>query len=621
MRNSQKLENLLNLALDTGEEEREKSQLLNVGYNENDGKWELIVRYHGSADAMRSMPGTQVETLLGGYAVVWTPQEQIDAIAALEEVEYIEKPKQLLYEVETGKAVSCIDSVQQGLAPAFFPEAAVRGKAEENTLENGGGGIDFSQRNGLSQRGAGPAAELSGRGVLVGILDSGIDYTLPDFRWADGSSRILGLWDQTLSREFTKEQIDEALAAPNPEERERLVPSRDLSGHGTAVAGIAAGSGLTAVGRTAPRYRGVAPASELLVVKLGTPGERSFPRTTELMRGLDYILREALAFNRPVAVNISIGNNYGSHDGASLLETFIDEAAGFSPNCIVIGSGNEGAAAGHSAGVLEAPVAGADRSQIVELSVGVYETALSVQLWKSYADSFGVELAAPDGTVIGPFRIGQGPQRYRLGGAEVLIYYGEPKPYSRSQEILLDFLPGGMYLDSGVWKFRLIPERIVDGRYDFWLPGASVLNRGTQFLRRTPEVTLTIPSTAARAITVGAYDARRDTYADFSGRGYLRNLNLVKPELAAPGVDVTAPLVGGGYGPQTGTSFAAPFVTGSAALLMEWGMVRGNDPYLYGEKVKAYLIRGARQFGGGGMSYPNNRVGYGALCVEDSLPV
>lgn len=614
MRNSQKLENLLNLALDTGEEEREKSQLLNVGYNENDGKWELIVRYHGSADAMRSMPGTQVETLLGGYAVVWTPQEQIDAIAALEEVEYIEKPKQLLYEVETGKAVSCIDSVQQGLAPAFFPEAAVRGKAEENTVENGGGGIDFSQRNGLSQRGAGPAAELSGRGVLVGILDSGIDYTLPDFRWADGSSRILGLWDQTLSREFTKEQIDEALAAPNPEERERLVPSRDLSGHGTAVAGIAAGSGLTAVGRTAPRYRGVAPASELLVVKLGTPGERSFPRTTELMRGLDYILREALAFNRPVAVNISIGNNYGSHDGASLLETFIDEAAGFSPNCIVIGSGNEGAAAGHSAGVLEAPVAGADRSQIVELSVGVYETALSVQLWKSYADSFGVELAAPDGTVIGPFRIGQGPQRYRLGGAEVLIYYGEPKPYSRSQEILLDFLPGGMYLDSGVWKFRLIPERIVDGRYDFWLPGASVLNRGTQFLRRTPEVTLTIPSTAARAITVGAYDARRDTYADFSGRGYLRNLNLVKPELAAPGVDVTAPLVGGGYGPQTGTSFAAPFVTGSAALLMEWGMVRGNDPYLYGEKVKAYLIRGARQFGGGGMSYPNNRVGaYGNI--------
>ncbi len=607
MENSQKLENLLNLALDTKEEEREKSQALQVGYDENSGKWELIVRYHGSADGMRSLPGTQVETLLGGYAVVWTPEEQIDVLAALPEVEYVEKPKWLLYEVESGKAVSCIDVLQQDLPSRLFPGDETGGE----------GGL------------ASPVGTLSGRGVLVAVLDSGIDYTLPEFRWADGSSRILGLWDQTLSLEFTKEQIDEALAASDPEKRYRLVPSRDLSGHGTAVAGIAAGGGQTTGGETGsqgqtgggiPRYRGVAPASELLVVKLGTPGERSFPRTTELMRGLDYVLRKAQELNRPVAVNISIGNNYGSHDGTTLLETFVDEAAGFSPNCIVIGSGNEGGAAGHSSGVLEQPLPGTDRSQLVELSVGVYETALSVQLWKSYVDSFGVELSAPDGVSVGPFRPEQGPQRYVLGGAEVLIYYGEPKPHSRSQEIFLDFIPRATYLESGVWKFRLIPEKIVEGRYDFWLPGTSILNRGTRFLRQTQDVTLTIPSTAARAITVGAYDSRRDSYAEFSGRGYLRNLDLVKPELVAPGVEIMAPRVGGGYGPQTGTSFAAPFVTGSAALLMEWGMVKGNDPYLYGEKVKAYLTRGARQFGGGGLRFPNNRVGYGALCVRGSLP-
>ena len=139
-------------------------------------------------------------------------------------------------------------------------------------------------------------------------------------------------------------------------------------------------------------------------------------------------------------------------------------------------------------------------------------------------------------------------------------------------------------------------------------------------MRRSPEVTLTIPSTAARAITVGAYDGRRDTYADFSGRGFLRNLNLVKPELTAPGVDVVTAVPGGGYQARTGTSFAAPFVTGAAALLMEWGMVQGNDPYLYGEKVKAYLIRGARQLGRSAQGYPNPQVGYGALCVRDSLP-
>ncbi len=579
MSESQKFENLLNLALSATEQERQRSEVLETGYDEEEGSWELIVRYHGDAEAIRALPGARVETLLGGYAIVWLPREQIDALAALTEVEYVEKPKQLLYEVENGRAVSCIDSLQPGAA--------------------------LGQMEGLT-----------GRGILVAILDSGIDYSLSDFRNPDGTTRILFLWDQTLEREFTGEEIDAALAAESEEERFRLVPSRDLSGHGTAVAGIAAGAGSPETGR----YRGVAPESDLLIVKLGTAGARSFPRTTQLMRGLDYVLRKGIELRRPVAVNISIGNTYGSHDGDSLLETFIDEAAGFSSNCIVIGSGNEGGTAGHYAGTLAAPVPGDEGSQTVEMSVGVYETGLSVQLWKSYADEFAVELIAPSGAVVGPFIPELGTARYHLGGVEILLYYGEPKPYTRSQEIFVDFLPENTYLDSGVWKFRLTPRRIVDGRYNLWLPGASLLNRGTQFLRRSPQVTLTIPSTAIRAITVGAYDSRNDTYADFSGRGFLRSLDLVKPELAAPGVDVITAVPGGGYSARTGTSFAAPFVTGGAALLMEWGIVKGNDPYLYGEKVKAYLIRGARQLGISAQEYPNRRVGYGALCVRSSLP-
>lgn len=152
-----------------------------------------------------------------------------------------------------------------------------------------------------------------------------------------------------------------------------------------------------------------------------------------------------------------------------------------------------------------------------------------------------------------------------------------------------------------------------------WLPSDNVLNRGTGFLFPTDATTLTIPSSASRAISVGAYDARTFAYADFSGRGFTRLTNMVKPDLVAPGVEVMTTTVGGGYAAFTGTSFATPFVTGSAALLMEWGIVRGNDPYLYGEKVKAYLRRGAKkvpEFD----EYPNEEVGYGALCTAKSLP-
>ena len=179
-------------------------------------------------------------------------------------------------------------------------------------------------------------------------------------------------------------------------------------------------------------------------------------------------------------------------------------------------------------------------------------------------------------------------------------------------------IPKSQYIDSGVWKIQLIPSKVVDGSYDLWLPGGGILNEGTRFSFPTPETTLTIPSTAGRVISVGAYNSRYMSYVDFSGRGYTRVIKAVKPDLAAPGVDIRTTAVGGRYDNRTGTSFAAPFVTGAAALMMEWGIIKGNDPFLYGEKVKAYLRRGARPLLGG--EYPNNRIGYGALCVRDSLP-
>lgn len=258
--------------------------------------------------------------------------------------------------------------------------------------------------------------------------------------------------------------------------------------------------------------------------------------------------------------------------------------------------------------------------EVVSFAIQSRQPDLSIQIWKEYEDAVDISLISPSGMRVGPIKNILGPQRFVVGNTEILLYYGEPNPFSTAQEIYLSFLPRGDYLDSGIWRIVLTPTHIVQGQYEMWMPGQQVLNRGTGFLRPTADTTLTIPSTAAGVITVGAYDALTFAYADFSGRGYTRVTNQIKPDIVAPGVDVTTVQPGGIYAPMTGTSFAAPFATGGAALLMEWGIVRGNDPYLYGEKVKAYFRRGARELPEFS-EYPNPYVGYGSLCLKDSFPM
>ena len=586
---NQKRENLLNLALDATEEERLKSVNLNVGYDPGEKTWELIVRYNGSLESLRD-EGIRVDELAAGYAVLVVPESRIEQVSAMEQIVYIEKPKRLFFASNMARAASCLSTIQTSI-----------GAGAGGTGTGGAGaGVISSLESGLT-----------GKGVLVAVIDSGIDYFHPDFRNPDGTTRIGLLVDQDRDRIYTREEINAALETGSRTSALALVPSTDPSGHGTAVAAIAAGNGREGNGV----YRGVAYESELMVVKLGTPLTDSFPRTTQLMKALDLVVRRAQDMNRPLAVNISFGNTYGSHDGTSLLETFINDMSGIGRNVIVAGTGNEGTGAGHRAGSL---VMGQEEN--AQLSIAPYETGMGVQLWKSYVDQFSIRLVTPSGEIIGPIDSRLGPQTLRYGGTQILIYYGKPSPFSRAQEVYFDFLPVRDYLDSGIWTFRLTPERIVTGRYDMWLPSRGILNPSTRFLRPVPETTLTIPSTAANVISVGAYDDSYRAYADFSGRGFTRQTGQVKPDLAAPGVDIVTARRGGGYEAVTGTSFAAPFVTGSAALLMQWGILQGNDPFLYGEKVKAYFTRGARHLPGYDV-WPNERLGYGTLCVRDSLPL
>ncbi len=575
--NSQKLANDLNLALDMGYERVAADSGLYTGYDSGSNTWELIVKYTGDIQSVAKRYGASAVVLLGGYAIVTLPQEHINEFADCAEVVYIEKPHRLFFSDRQALERSCV----------YYA---------------------WSE-----------PYSLSGEGVLAAVIDSGIDWKNTDFRNSDGSTRILKLWDQTVApessgyappegyvvgTEYNRDVINLALSGDEAALRSMNL-SRDYSGHGTFVTGIAAGNGQGMAGS----FRGVAFESELIIVKLGDSEQRQFPRTTRLMEAVNYCIMEAQKAGKPVVINMSFGNNQGSHDGTDLLSTYLNAASDVWKNVIVCGSGNEAGNGIHASGMLSGR-----KAESVELAVGEYESGFNLQLWKNYSDEYGVELIAPSGERSGNLRT-YGADRMSLDNTQVYVYYGQPTPYSRYQQLYFEFVPAGGYVTPGVWRIVLTPVRIVDGRYDLWLQESATLNEDTRFFSPSEETTLTVPSAAGKVITVGAYNSRTDAYADFSGRGYTRTNDNIKPDIVAPGVNIVSTAVNGGYTVRSGTSMAVPFVSGSAALLMQWGIVKRNDPYLYGEKVKAYLIRTARHLPG--EPVPSKRTGWGALCLRN----
>lgn len=566
---NQKLEDQLSLALDTPAQMREKSDNLDTGYAPSENTWELIVKYNGNLDRLTG--GIRVEPLIAGYAIVTIPENLIGAFSRMEEIEFIEKPKKLYPQVTAGLGASC-----------FYPLLQpVSGKA------------------------------LSGQGVYMAILDSGIDYTDPMFRYADGTTKIAWLWDQGKRADAEKgekppqgfftgvEYSRKMLNANLQKNSERL--TTDVTGHGTNVAKIAVQG---------------APESELIVVKLDT-ARGTYPSTVSLLRAFTYVAKKAQAENMPVAINLSYGNTYGAHDGSSLLERFIDNITEVGRNVICIGAGNEGASAGHFAGKLSE-----NEIQRISFAMGTYERSFSLQLWKWYADRMDISILSPAGEqyLIRNQNAGGEAQQAVMEQTKLLIFSGRPQPYRKREEVYIDFIPVETYLNTGIWTIEITPRRIANGELRLYMPSAVVRSENTRFLLPSPAQTLTIPSTAQKVITVSAYNSYVRSYAAFSGRGDAGSdrAENSKPDLAAPGVNIR---IGEGEGGAvvSGTSYATPFVTAAAALLMEYGIVQGNDPFLYGEKVKAYLHAGARQLPGYDI-WPNDQVGWGALCLKSSLP-
>lgn len=567
--------------------------------NQNEDRWRVIVKYYGDINSiLNNISGAEFTELFNNYAIVSVPASQLDALSDTEGIVYVEEPREVYFNVNNGREASCINSVQGTI----------------NTTP-------YISTGELS---------LTGKGVLTGIIDSGIDYTHPDFRNSDGTTRILYIWDQTATfpdsygrippgytygAEYSNEDINKALSQPDKIERLKIVPVTDRgSGHGTAVTGVAAGNGAASPSR---RYRGVAIESSLIIVKLGKRGS-SFALTTEIIEAIDYTIRKAIMLNMPVAINLSFGNNDGPHDGNSLFENYIADIKGIWKNVVVVASGNEGDARHHAFVKLKND----DNSQSVAIAISENERNIQLQLWKHYQDEFRISVVAPDGATLF-LNVQPGTaETYTLSGSRLNIFYGEPSPYTISQGIFIQWLPASRnstfsYITPGVWYIIFEPINIKYGDVNMWLPTIEVIGLSTGFLTPSSDTTLTIPAAARNVITVGAYNALTDSIASFSGRGNTTDGRFM-PTIVAPGVDIMSAAPGGSYSSNTGTSIAAPFVTGSAALMMEWGIIRGNDKYLYGDKLKAYLIKGARLFPG--QDGVNTQAGWGALCLRDSLP-
>lgn len=611
---NQKIENLLNVSLDATREELESSESLSTGFNWRDNTWEIIVRYTGNLENIKANYNVYVRELLFNYAIIVTDKATIELISQEPQIVYVEKPKSLYFQLERAKSAACASNVRVDQPGAYGYNNISRNINEsisENTSGNIGSGQTGHGIGGIADNGI---QYLSGKGVITAIIDTGIDIYSSEFRNADGSTRILDIYDQTLQREYSAADIDAFIGKDRnvytgrdiSQEENEGIPAFDNIQHGTNVAVIACGKS------------GVAYESDIIVVKMGYSYNNQFPRTTSLMDAIDYIIRKAMEYNRPVAINISYGMNYGDHNGNTLLESYINAAASGYKCSICIGSGNEADKAVHYGGTIKNA-----QTDTVEIAVGEYQSSIDIQIWKYYWDDIRVTLISPDGTervIVTHGKI----SRYTLGRTNVISLSGEPSPYNLYQEIYINLQLQGSYITSGIWKIQLYGENVRQGTYNIWLPASVSLNRATGVIRPVAYDTITIPATAGGCISVGAYNSYTGAYAAFSGRGSALTDVLtagIKPDILAPGVDISIrrdTRQGVVYTSVTGTSYATPFVTGAAALLMQWGIVMENDRFMYGEKLKAYLRSGARQLDGVTQT-PNPVTGYGALCVEDSI--
>lgn len=466
-----------------------------------------------------------------------------------------------------------------------------------------------------------PGLNLKGEGVILGFVDTGIDYLNPVFKKSDNTTRIISIWDQTIvnteateeifyyGREYTEEEINAALQSENPL---ALVPSVDEIGHGTALAGLAGGNEVIPEG-----FAGIATASELAVVKLKKakenlrnylfiPSEINCYQETDIMTGVLHLVNLAKRRKKPIVICIGLGSNMGGHDGREPISLMLSRLAEKNGVVIVLPGGNEGAAGHHYYANIDNKI-GYDT---VELNVGENENGFTMELWGQAPGVYSVDITSPSGEYIPriPARLGENRTvRFLFETTTLYINYLIAEAQTGDQLIFFRFVNPA----PGIWRFKVYGIKDITTGFHVWLPMTGFIRDQTKFVRPSPDTTITTPGNAGIPITVTAYDYRNQSLYPNVGRGYTR-LNTIKPEFAAPGVELLCPSADG-FVTKTGTSMAAAVTAGVSALLLEWGLVKGKLIYMDTIEVKQFLIRGVKRSAGG--TYPNRDWGFGMIDI------
>ena len=461
-----------------------------------------------------------------------------------------------------------------------------------------------------------PYLQLKGKGTAIAIVDSGIDYRNPLFQNEMGS-RILCIWDQTLEGDkkevpygkiFWKKDIDRALVSENPLE---IVPSTDTNGHGTRMAAIAAGNYFPE-----ENFSGAAPEAMLIVVKVKQakkylrefyffPSEAELFQENDIMMGMDFAIRNANDRNLPLSVCIGIGSNQGAHIGKNPLSNYVDYISQFSLNSVSIAAGNEGAARHHYAGRLT------DRESqaVAELRVGDKEPGFTMEFWGEPPEIYHLFLQSPTGEVLDiSASLGDVTQvlSFVFVETKIEVNYVSIERQTGYTLVYFRFIQPA----AGIWRIFVQGREGQNASFHMWLPVQGLISEETYFLEPSPYNTITAPGDSLESITVTAYQYRDNSLYIQAGRGFMPDGNVV-PQVAAPGVAVQVPDLKGNYGQASGTSLAAAQTAGAAALLFEWAVIRGNQPYFTGSSVKNYIVRGAKREDR--ITYPNRDWGFGRL--------